>query len=80
MAAQHLTVLTHPEFPQVLDGSLSRLDQMVTRVLAKTAVTYLLGQCNFEDEYCDCREPATVHHLESEQEFCLRHFQAVTRG
>ena len=27
-----------------------------------------------------CRQRATVHHLESEQEYCLRHFQEVDRG
>jgi hypothetical protein len=43
-------------------------------------VTARLGQCWFSDEHCDCRELATVHHLPSEQEFCERHFQAVTRG
>ena len=77
MAAQRVTVLTHPEFPQVLDRSLAQLNRLVTRTVS---LHFLLSQCDFEDEHCNCRAQATVHHLESEQEFCLRHFQAVTRG
>lgn len=39
-----------------------------------------LRTCQFEDEHCNCRARAAVHHLESEQDLCLRHFQAVNRG
>ena len=76
MAAQHLTALASPEFPQVFDASLNQLFQRVDRIYAAS----LLSICDFEDQYGDCREVATVHHLASEHEFCLRHFQAVTRG
>ena len=76
MAAQHLTALSSPEFPQVFDASLNQLFQRVDRIYAAS----LLSTCDFEDQHGDCREVATVHHLASEHEFCLRHFQAVTRG
>jgi len=95
MAAQHLTALSSPEFPQVFEDAIDfetvfsspafpqvfedAIDfeiRRVDRILAQSQ----LGQCNFSDEHCDCRAQATVHHLASEQEFCARHFQAVTRG
>ena len=76
MAAQHLTALSSPEFPQVFDRCLDQLFQRVERILAAS----YLSTCDFEDQYGDCREVATVHHLASEHEFCLRHFQAVNRG
>ena len=34
----------------------------------------LLVMCDFTDEYCDCREKATVHLIETEEGLCLRHF------
>jgi hypothetical protein len=76
MAAQHLTALSSPEFPQVFDRCLDQLFQRVERILAAS----YLSTCAFEDQFGDCREVATVHHLASEHEFCLRHFQAVNRG
>ena len=77
MAAQHLTALSSPEFPQALSVSLDRLIDRVEIIVARN---YLLSPCDFEDQYGDCREVATVHHLASEHEFCLRHFQVVQRG
>jgi hypothetical protein len=76
MAAQHLTALASPEFPQVLDVCFSRLQDQVARVMAQS----YLSECDFEDEYGDCRQRATVHHLESEKEYCADHFRKVTRG
>ena len=37
-----------------------------------------LPQCSGVDGY-SCPEPATVHHLASEQDFCLRHFEFFGR-
>ena len=76
MAAQHLTALSSPEFPQVLDRSLNQLFERVDRILAQS----YLSECDFEDQYGDCRNVATVHHLASEHEFCERHFKVVNRG
>ncbi len=75
MAAQHLTALSSPEFPQVFDGCFARLSARVDRVVAQSH----LSTCDFNDEYCVCREVATVHHLASEHEFCARHFRQVTK-
>ena len=77
MAVTHLTALSSPEFPQVLTDSIERIIDVVDVVLARNAP---LSQCDFSDQYCDCREVATVHHLKSEHEFCARHFKAVNRG
>ena len=73
MADQHLTALSSPEFPQVFDASLNQLFQRVDRILAAS----YLSTCDFEDQYGDCREVATVHHLKSEHEFCERHFRVT---
>jgi len=75
MAAQHLTALASPEFPQVFDRCLSDLFDRVERVMAQS----YLSECDFEDEYGDCRQRATVHHLESEKEYCADHFRKVTK-
>jgi hypothetical protein len=47
-----------------------------------------LGSCDWQspESYfgaCDsrvCRQKATIHHIPSEQEFCLAHFREVSRG
>ena len=39
------------------------------------AAIYELDQC----EWPGCPEPATVHHLASESEFCNRHFRRYDR-
>ena len=76
MADQHLTALSSPEFPQVFDRCLDQLFQRVERILAAS----YLSTCAFEDQFGDCREVATVHHLKSEHEFCADHFKVISRG
>ena len=76
MADQHLTALSSPEFPQVFDRCLDQLFQRVERILAAS----YLSTCAFEDQFGDCREVATVHHLASEHEFCADHFKVISRG
>ncbi len=84
MAAHDLTVLRSPDFPQVLRDA---IDRAVTRVCQAQDESYL-SCCSYESPEsrygaCDavpCIRKATVHHLESEQEFCLDHFQEVSRG
>ena len=75
MAVTHLTALSSPEFPQVFDRCLDQLFQRVERILAAS----YLSTCAFEDQFGDCREVATVHHLKSEHQFCERHFRQVTK-
>ena len=41
----------------------------------------VLNSCDYGDEASgDCWENAVVHHLQSEQEYCLRHFVKVEAG
>ncbi len=67
MAAPTLSVLSRPEFPQAFQAATSRF------------VHQVLGECAFEDEHCDGRERAVVHHLPTDFDYCLRHFQLVER-
>jgi hypothetical protein len=60
-------------FPQVFTHA---IDDLVSRVVGKPT----LGTCCFEDEHCDCRQVATIHDLDSHQEFCTRHFLVTNRG
>lgn len=72
MAQSTLPSLTRSNFPQVFSNA---IDQMVARIAAHPQ----LGQCWFEDEHCDCRQPAVVHDLATEREFCARHFSMITK-
>lgn len=84
MAAQHLTVLHSPDFPQVLDAALRRLfDRMLPEFPPQ------LSPCSYESPEsawgaCDggipCSQIATVHHLASDMQFCMGHFGEVGRG
>lgn len=84
MAAQHLTVSPLSEFPQVLhstlefglDCEIQSLDRLVSRAFARVHLT----TCDFEDEWCDCHQVATVHQLATEKEYCLRHFAAMEKA
>jgi hypothetical protein len=71
MASDTLPVLSHPSFPQVFDAA------MLSEIRRIPSARTHLVQCYFADEFCNCKELATVHDLKSEQDFCLRHFQMV---
>ena len=85
MAAQHLTVLSFPSFPQHLESAFARFQGRIERVLTQTQ----LGQCSHEsvesregasDGGLQCSELAIVHDLSSDLAFCRKHFQGVSRG
>lgn len=76
MADSTVAVLSSPDFPQVLAEVIDRTLALVLRAEAHVHLT----TCFYESAYGECRERATVHHLASEQEFCLRHFGKVSRG
>jgi hypothetical protein len=65
MAAPTLAPVRVPTHPQLSDV----LD----------AAERLLIRCDWQDEACDCRQMAVVHHIQSELEFCLRHFRQWER-
>jgi hypothetical protein len=81
VAQTNLPVLSYPGFPQVLDSVIGQEIERVERVLAQ----HQLSPCSHESPEssrgaCDggepCSDTATVHDLETEQEFCLKHFGA----
>jgi hypothetical protein len=36
--------------------------------------------CEYADEDFDCRDKATVHLIETEEDLCVRHFEKRLRG
>jgi hypothetical protein len=56
-------------------GNINRyLDGLVKQALHENT-------CDWSGEFGDCMLPATVHHLASERDLCLRHFgMAVALG
>lgn len=80
MASETLPVLTHSSFPQVFTQA------MMPRI---RRVESVLGLCCWEspessngaaDGGFPCHETAVVHHLSSDQPFCLSHFREVVVG
>ena len=73
MAAQILPVLRSLDFHTSFAEQIPAID----RLLAEAHLT----TCYWSDEHLsDCRSLATVHHLESDLEFCPRHFAMVEKG
>lgn len=80
MAAPTLSVLSAPQFSQALDAALDQLQTLV-RAAEICAAESHLTTCYWSDEHVsDCRQLATVHHLESGLEFCADHFRKVEKG
>ena len=40
----------------------------------------VLFMCEYADEDFDCRDKATVHLIETEEDLCVRHFEKRLRG
>lgn len=88
MAHSTLAVLSSPDFPQLLRLAIDRaFDREISRVI-ETHDEAHLDCCAWESGEtrpgaCDsipCIQKATVHHLLTEQEYCLEHFRTVSRG
>jgi hypothetical protein len=94
MAHSTLPSLTHPSFPQVFEAATAQLVSRLVPTFPQLsdvldAAEARLGECDWNDPEsrygaCDggsCHQDAVVHHLQSELEYCLQHFQkAVRRG
>jgi hypothetical protein len=65
---------TLPAFP-----SPQEVNQQVLLTLWKLGES-LFVTCDWSDDQFSCRNRATVHHLEMEQDYCLGHFREVARG
>jgi hypothetical protein len=79
MASDTLPVLSQAfstAFCLDLDREVAECFRAVERAEAHVHLT----NCWFEDEFCDCRELATVHQLGTDYSYCLRHFQQITKG
>ena len=75
MAVHHSTPPLNPAFSQLLDNPAQPQSRCVDSVLAKSH----LGTCEYEDDFVGCGAVATVTELDSQREYCLRHF-LVTNG
>lgn len=86
MAHSTLPALPLAGFPQVLSAVIDQQIKSVERTLA--GYRQFLTTCDYNTPEtswgrCDgypCGSVATVHHLESGEEFCPYHFRVVTRG
>lgn len=75
MAVTYLTVLSSLRLPQAFAHAIRSDLALIGSVSAEVELT----TCYWSDEYCDCKALAIVHHLESELEFCSRHFRMVDK-
>lgn len=73
MAQSTIPFVSSPFFGEVLAGC---LDQHIGRV--ERIILPKLHCCEFEDEF-GCGELGVVTDLESERQYCRKHFQAVSR-
>ncbi|HTS59194.1 MAG TPA: hypothetical protein VMH03_16740 [Terriglobales bacterium] len=73
MAVHHSTPPLHPVFSQLLDNLVERQLRQFDSIPAESH----LGICEYEDDFFGCGAVATVTELESERDYCLRHFLAI---
>jgi hypothetical protein len=71
MSAQNLPSFPFAGFAQLIPALLEQEIKEVNR---------LLQVCDWSDVYASCREKAVVHHLDSEADLCLHHFQTLNQG
>jgi len=79
MASNTLPVLS-PIFSTALGSALDREIAELEKAVRRAEAHVHLGRCWFDDGHSDCRERAVVHQLGTDFEYCLRHFEAVSRG
>ena len=73
MAASNLSVSPRSAFPQVFTRS---IDRFTRSILDRPK----LGVCCYSGPGFDCNQPAIVHDLASEMEYCAKHFQRIARA
>jgi|HubBroStandDraft_4_1064222.scaffolds.fasta_scaffold05566_16 hypothetical protein len=79
MAHSTLPVFSHPDFPQVFEAA---LNQLVTRQVPQ------LSPCCYESaesrwgagDAIACTQPAVIHDVATELDYCFAHYKAVNRG
>lgn len=85
MASSTVPVISHPHFPQVLDGILSRLIALADQIAAQPkldACTNLVSvSWGMQDATTECGSAATVSEISHGDEYCLACFnREVARG
>lgn len=73
MAVYNSTPPLHPVFSHVLDNPA----QAQSHRLDSTLTESQLGTCEYQDNVLGCDAVATVTELESQRQYCLRHFSAI---
>lgn len=73
MAVHHSTSPLHPLFSQLLDNLVARQIRKVDSILAEAH----LSTCEYEDDLYGCGAVATVTEVDSERDYCLRHFRSI---
>jgi hypothetical protein len=79
MAQNTLSVPSFPFFHRafqqhILDGCLGRQIAEVGRIMDIAK----LKDCQYDDGVASCGDPATVYDLETELEYCPKHFRRVS--
>ena len=84
MAAQHHTILTHPDFPQVLAKAIALEVSRVSKIVEShlSICCYVSPESKWgAGDAVECRQIAVVHDIATEQEFCSAHYgMDVRRG
>lgn len=71
MATHNLSPVSRPFFGEVLAGCLDRLIRRVDRIAPPKFTC-----CEFDDEF-GCGELGVVTEIESEREYCVKHFRSI---
>jgi hypothetical protein len=75
MAVHHSTPPFHPAFSQFLENLVGNEIRQMDSIVAASH----LGRCEYEDYFFGCGAQAVVTDLESERNFCLKHFWAINQ-
>jgi hypothetical protein len=73
MAVHHSIAFSSPLFSQLLDNLVGTEVRRLHSILAESH----LRTCEYEDDFFGCGAVATVTEVESERDYCLRHFRAI---
>jgi hypothetical protein len=73
MAVHQSSPSLHSFFSQLLDNVVGHEIRRVDSILAESH----LRTCEYEDDYFRCGAIATVTEVESERDYCLRHFGEI---
>jgi hypothetical protein len=67
------------EFQRLATENLAAMRALARFILAPRPPAPRLSMCDYSDEYCNCRDFATVHNCRAEMDVCLYHHQHIDR-